>query len=277
MIKVYMEKKFYFVSGLPRSGSTLLMNILAQNPRFGVSATSGIMDIMFGVRNNWDSLVEFKAHPDEAAKKRVIKGILENYYATSDKPVVFDKSRGWLSLIQMYEYIFEKEAKIIVPVRDMRDVVASFEKLWRANSMNTQIPQESQFYFDFQSVEGRVKVWLRPDQPVGLAYNRIVDAIKRGFSDRLFFVRFEDLTTKPKETMEKIYAFLDEPDFEHDFNTVKQVTWEDDEVHGIKGLHDIRQKVEPIESSWKKTLGPFAKDIGNLNFWDTGNSPNGIS
>lgn len=272
-----MEKQFYFVSGLPRSGSTLLMNILAQNPRFGVSATSGIMDIMFGVRNSWDSLIEFKAHPDEEAKKRVLKGILENYYSTTDKPIVFDKSRGWLSLLQMYEYVFEKKAKVIVPVRDMRDVLASFEKMWRSNSMNTQLSQESQFYFDFQSVEGRVGVWLRPDQPVGLAYNRIVDAIKRGYSDRMFFLKFDDLTSKPKETMQKVYAFLDEPGFDHDFDNVEQVTWEDDSQHGIKGLHDIRSKVSPLPSQWKDVLGDFAKSIGDLNFWDTKISPHGLS
>lgn len=36
-------KKYYFISGLPRSGSTLLANILAQNPRFHATATSGIL------------------------------------------------------------------------------------------------------------------------------------------------------------------------------------------------------------------------------------------
>lgn len=271
-----MNKNYYFVSGLPRSGSTLIMNLLAQNPRFEVSATSGIMDVMFGVRNSWDNLIEFKANPNEPAKKRVIKGILENYYADSDKPVVFDKSRGWLSLIQMYEYVFEKPAKVIVPVRDMRDVLTSFEKLWRANSSGSQLSQESQFYFDFQSIEGRTNAWLRTDQPVGLAYNRIVDAVKRGYSDRMLFVRFEDLTSKPKETMQKIYAFLDESDFEHDFNNVKQVTWEDDSIHGIKGLHDIRPKVEPVESQWQKVLGNFVKPLKDLNFWDTGENPNAL-
>lgn len=271
-----MSKKFHFVSGLPRSGSTLLMNILAQNPRFGVSATSGIMDIMFGVRNNWDTLLEFRAHPDPEAKKRVLKGILENYYTATDKPVVFDKSRGWLSMIQMYEFVFEQQAKVIVPVRDIRDVIASFEKLWRKNSSSSQNPEEQQFYFDFQSVDGRIKTWLRGDQPVGLAYNRIVDAVKRGFSDRMFFVRFEDLTTEPKKTMERVYEFLGEEYFEHNFDTIEQVTWEDDEVHGIKGLHDIRSKVAPIPSQWNDILGPQVQPLGDLNFWDTGTMPNGL-
>lgn len=123
------EKTYYFVAGMPRSGSTLLCNILAQNPRFHVTGTSGIMDIMFGVRNSWDNLIEFKAAPNEAAKVRVLRGILDSYYSNEERPVVFDKCRGWLSLIEMAEMVLGHNAKILVPVRDIRDVLASFEKL----------------------------------------------------------------------------------------------------------------------------------------------------
>lgn len=261
------EKTYYFVAGMPRSGSTLLCNILAQNPRFHVTGTSGIMDIMFGVRNSWDNLIEFKAAPNEAAKVRVLRGILDSYYSNEERPVVFDKCRGWLSLIEMAEMVLGHNAKILVPVRDIRDVLASFEKLWRANNKGSQSRTESENYFEFQSVEGRVRAWMQPNQPVGLAYNRIIDALKRGFSDRMLFVDFDDMTANPKETFKKIYEFLGEQYFEHDFDNVEQVTWENDEVHGMKGLHDIRQKVKPVESNRKEILGDFVENLGRLNFW----------
>lgn len=260
-------KTVHFIAGLPRSGSTLLCNILAQNPRLHTTSTSGIMDIMFGVRNSWDNLIEFRATPNEAAKVRVLKGILQSYYADVEKPIVFDKCRGWLSLIEMAEMVLERKAKILVPVRDIRDVLASFEKLWRASNKSNQSPTESQNYFDFQSVEGRVRAWMRTDQPVGLAYNRIVDALKRGFSDRMFFIDFDDLTSNPKEIMKRVYEFLEEEYFEHDFDNVEQVTWENDEVHGMKGLHDIRKKVEPVKSNREAVLGNFVEELGRLNFW----------
>jgi sulfotransferase len=261
------ERTFYFISGLPRSGSTLLANILAQNPRFHATSTSGIMDVMFGVRNSWDKLVEFQAAPNEPAKLRVLRGILDNYYSDVDKPVVFDKCRGWLSLLEMAEAVLGHKAKVLVPVRDMRDVLASFEKLWRAQSRTGQVGQESQFYFKFQTVQGRCDVWMQPDQPVGLAYNRIVDAVQRGYSDRMLFVDFDAMTNNPEKTFSDIYAFLGEEAYEHDFNNVKQVTWEDDAVHGFKGLHDIRSKVEPLKPQWPHILGNFAEPFGNLNFW----------
>ena len=265
------QKKYHFISGMPRSGSTLLCNVLMQNPRFRSTATSGIMDVMFGVRNQWDNLVEFKASPNPDAKLRVLRGILENYYADTDKPVVFDKSRGWISLLGMAEEVLGHKAKVLVPVRDVRDVLASFEKLWRENSKTSQMGQEGQNYIQFQTVQGRVENWMRADQTFGLSYNRITDALQRGYGDRMMFIDFDDMTTNPKQTFKKIYEFLGEEYFEHDFDNVEQVTWENDEVHGIKGLHDIRSKVEPIGSQWEKILGPFAEQFGNMNFWKKDN------
>lgn len=260
-------KKYYFISGLPRSGSTLLANILAQNPRFHATATSGILDVMFGVRNTWNNLIEFKATPDYAAEIRVLRGILESYFDDVTKPVIFDKSRGWLSELEMIEQVLGHKVKVLVPVRDMRNIISSFEKLWRKNAPFNQNPQARENYFQYQTVEGRVNISLQPSQPTGLAYNRVVDALNRGFADRMFFVDFDDLTTDPAETMKQIYKFLGEPEYEHDFNNVEQVTFENDEVHGIRDLHKIKSVVAPVEADWHKIIGPQFGYLERLNFW----------
>lgn len=257
--------QYRFISGLPRAGSTLLANILAQNPRFHAEGTSGILDIMFGVRNQWNTLIEFKATPNEEGKRRVLKGIIDSYYSNLDKPVVFDKSRGWLSLIEMAEYALEEKVKILVPVRDMRDILSSMEKLWRKSNAKTDATQGGN-YFKMQTVQGRVEHYLDGTQPIGIAQNRVVDALNRGYKDRLFFVHFEDLTTKPKETMQKIYEFLGEEHYEHDFDNVEQVNKEDDAVFGFEGLHTIRPKVEPVPSDWREVLGNWADECKMFNF-----------
>ena len=260
----------FFISGLPRAGSTLLCNILAQNPRFYTTATSGILDILFVVRNKWDNLAEFRAMPQEqsdAAKRRVLRGILESYFANVDRPVVFDKSRGWLAHIEMAEWVLGRKVKILVPVRDIRDILASFEKLWRNAARKSQIAGERDNYVQFQTVKGRMDFWARADQPVGLAYNRVRDAIQRGYGDRLHFVRFEQLTSNPRQTMREVYAFLGEEWFEHDFDNVEQVTVEDDRVHGFDGLHTIRSKVEPVPPQWPTVLGEAANKFANLEIW----------
>lgn len=260
------DKTIHVIAGLPRSGSTLLANILAQNPRFEATATSAILAIILNIREQWDPL--FAATPNEQAKIDVMRGVLHSYYRQSTRPVVFDKCRGWLAALETAELLLERKVKVLVPVRDMRDILASFEKLWRHNASTTQIPQEKKYPLQFESLEGRCDVWLQKAEPLGLAYMRIEDALARGFRDRLHFVHFEQLTRRPGETMRKIYDFLEEAPFEHDFDHVEQVTWEDDAVHGFKGLHDIRPKVEPIAPQYPNVLGKLAEKYKGTYVWD---------
>jgi sulfotransferase len=260
----------HFIAGLPRSGSTLLANLLAQNPRFHTTATSGILDVLYGVRSQWDNLQQFQAMApaaSEAAELRVLRGILDAYYAEAAEPVLFDKSRSWLAYLEMAELILGRPARVLVPVRDLRDVLASFEKLWRAASATRQLAAEAQNYFEFQTVEGRCAFWVRGDQPVGLAYNRIKDALQRGFRDRMHFVRFEELTGDPEQTLRKSYAFLGEDYHPHDFANVRQVTEEEDRAYGFPDLHHIRPRVEPVPPQWPAVLGQAALRYGNLALW----------
>ncbi len=266
-----MNPTIHFISGLPRSGSTLLANLLAQNPRFHSTATSGILEILFQVRNNWDKVAEFRAAPDqvenEASKIRVLQAILASYHSTHGKAVVFDKSRGWLSHLELAEKLLGCPARVLVPVRDVREVLCSFERLWRDASATTQIPQEATSYSDFQTVAGRCDTWLKKDQPVGLALNRVGDAFQRGFADRMHLVRFEELTKDPIKTTRAIYDFIEEPCFDHNFQGVEQVTSEDDRVFGFKDLHTIRPQIRPVPIRWPEILGAAGQSYEHLNTW----------
>lgn len=258
------------IAGLPRSGSTLLCNILNQNPRFHATSTSGILDIVLSIRNQWETVGAFAASPNKEGKNAVIKQILPSYYSTIDRPVVFDKSRGWTAFIELAEHVLDRKIKILVPVRNIVDILASFEKLYRGQTHEWQFPQEKTNFFEWQTVEGRAGIWMRSDQPVGIAYNRIRDAISRGFEDRMHFIEFESLTNMPIQAMENIYEFLDEEPFTHDFNNVEQVTQENDDIHGIPGLHIIRPKVEPVIVDAKSLIGEIAYNkFNDAHFWRT--------
>ena len=72
------EQRIVFNSSLPRSGSSLLQNILAQNPRFEATATSSILGIIMNIREQWDPL--FAATPNEQGKIDVMRGVLHSFY-----------------------------------------------------------------------------------------------------------------------------------------------------------------------------------------------------
>lgn len=262
------EKTIHVIAGLPRSGSTLLCNILNQNPRFHATSTSGILEIILAIRNQWENVSSLRASPNKDGKNAVIKGILQNYYSTVDRPVVFDKSRGWAAYIELAEHILQRKVKLLVPVRRVVDILASFEKLYRTQAHEWQFPQEKSHFAEWQTAEGRADIWMRSDQPVGIAYNRLRDSIGRGFGDRMLIIEFEHLTSHPNETLQTIYNFLEEEQFEHNFTNVEQVTTEDDDVHGIPGLHIIRPEVKPVQVDAKRFIGENAfNKYNNAEFW----------
>lgn len=263
-------KTHYFISGLPRAGSTLLCNILAQNSKFYVSpATSGCHDILFNIRNQWDRLIEHQAEGINYDQLRNVMRAALNAYHLTDKPVIIDKGRGWLSLIEMIEFVKNSPCKIIVPVRDIAEVLASFEMLWRKSTGKTQWAFEQADYFKAQTVEGRCDIWASAGQPIGLAYNRLKDALARNTRSELHFVEMDDLTRAPAETMRKLYAFLGEEPFEHNFVNIEQVTREDDvNVHRIPDLHTIRPTVAPLPKRALEVLGPeLTQRYSNLEIW----------
>jgi len=263
-------KKFFFISGLPRSGSTLLCNILAQNTDLFVSkSTSGCHDILFNIRNQWDKLIEHQAEGvDYSQLRRVLESVLNNYH-TTDKNIIIDKGRGWLSLIEMLIFILGHMPKIIVPVRNISEILSSFEKLWRQNTGFSEWDFERENYFKAQTTEGRCEILSTGNEPVGLAYNRVKDAINRGYKDNLLFVEFDSLTFDPKQTMQQISDYLEIPYFDYNFDNIEQYTQENDkEIHRIPNLHTIRPQILPVPHVSKEILGEFLTNkYANLEIW----------
>ena len=254
-----MKKAIYFLAGLPRSGSTLLANILLQNPRIHVTPTSGIVDMLVQVRNAWDRNDGFRAADraaSDAAKEDVLRAMLEAYFARIERPVCIDKNRYWPEFLEMAAGIMggADRVKVLVSVRDLRDVLASFEEVYRRTSVFSEVLTDPAVALEFKSAQGRVEVLLDAAQGVGRSYIGIRDALTRGWASSMHFVDYEDLTRQPKAALAGIYRFLGEDGHDHDFNHIEQVTFEDDLVHGFKVLHKIRQQVKPQASKWHRVF-----------------------
>lgn len=257
-------RSIFYVSGLPRSGSTLLMSLLAQHPMVETTPTSGCHDLLFSTKNSWNSIIEHKADKaagDSENLKRVMSSILYSYHDT-DKPIVIDKSRAWVHSIEMIESITGKPAKIICPVRNMTDVLASFEKLYRKGSDIGIIHSQ------FQNTEERVNHWASNTGEVGSAYNRLRDVFTRGLQNRLCMVEYESLVNNPEYTMKEIWKYLEMGSPDHDFENVVNPNPEDDSFYGYVGLHDIRSKVESNICSAESIIGNnMVQKCSNSEFW----------
>jgi sulfotransferase len=256
-----MEKLFY-QSSLPRSGSTLLQNILAQNPEIYATPTSGVLELLVGARANYTTSDEFKAQDHELMKKGwqafAKRGMDAFYNSITDKKYVIDKSRGWGIHYDLLQFIHGTEPKIICMVRDLRDIFASMEGNFR------KYPEKQSDILNWSTGQGttvpkRIDVWSQ-NPPVGLAIERLSEIFRMGINAKMHFVRFEDLCLYPDTTMVQIYQYLEVPYYKHDFDNIEQVTKEDDEIYGAYGDHVIREKLEPVRSKAKELLGKDVTD-----------------
>ena len=183
-----MIEKIFYQSSLPRSGSTLLQNILAQNPDIYATPTSGMMELMYGARANYTNSPEFLSQDAELMKKGFLafcKAGMEAWCsAVTDKKYYIDKGRSWGVHYDWLKMIKDDKPKIIIMVRDLRDVFASMEKNFRKNpdKLNPMTNWENLIN---TSIPKRIDSWAN-GIPVGLAVERIkeiIDLFNRYFFD----------------------------------------------------------------------------------------------
>jgi sulfotransferase len=207
-----MEQKLFFQSSLPRAGSTLLQNVMGQNPDFYVTPTSGVLELVYAARANYTNSPEFKAQ-DAREMGEAFKGFCHNgvrgfFRAITDKPYVMDKSRGWGIHYNFLDF-FYPDPKIICMVRDPRSIFASMEKNFRKNQhKDSGLVDHSKM--TGTTTEKRIDQWVA-SPPVGIAMERLYQIIKEGIDQKILFVKFEDFTKNPYKEMERIYDYLNIP------------------------------------------------------------------
>jgi sulfotransferase len=256
-----MAEKIFFQSSLPRAGSTILQNIMGQNPDFYVTPTSGVLELLYAARANYTESPEFKAQDNQLMMdgfRSFCKEGFEGFYnGITDKKYVVDKSRGWGIHRDFLEF-FYPEPKIICMVRDLREVFCSMEKNFR-KSQHLSDPIVNHAQLSGTSTPKRIDVWAQ-SQPVGMAIERVSEVIRQGYDSKILFVKFEDLCMYPETEMTRIYKYLDVPYYKHDFENIEQITQEDDAVYGIYGDHTIRKELKPVPSTAKQVLGRDVTD-----------------
>lgn len=249
----------YFVSGLPRSGSTLLMNLLGQCPNHHVTPTNDLVELIVTLRNTWQNHISFKAQGLKTVEPRIVdamKSLTWGFYSKEflDGKAVFDKSRGWIANIELMEDILQRPIKVIVTVRDIKAIVSSFEMKHRENHL-TKPSASGNAYYDLQTIGGRARQLLHIKSVAGLSIARTRDALDRGVADRLIIVPYKDLTTNTQVVMDQLHDQINLPRFNYNAKNVQQVTEEDDTVHGME-LHKIKNVIEYKDYDYNKILTP---------------------
>ena len=265
---------------MPRSGITLLGAILNQNPDIYVGATSPVLQFMKLFAHYYKNHIN-NYFPKEEFRKKTLTRICDDWYSDIDSPIIIDKNRGWSYNLTEAE-IITKDIKIICPVRSILDILSSWILLNRKSSEKENYGNGTELTaLDYNLKANGERVTdnnlchsLMDGGVGGMVYiplNGLAQLFNENqelFQNIIHLVEYEDLISNTKNSINKIYEFLQIPKYEHDYDNIENNIREDDNVYGMPTLHEVRPTISkninnPLEVLDKNII----KQYSGLEFW----------
>lgn len=274
-------KKIFFMAGLPRSGSTLISSILNQNPEVYSSTSSPMSSLIFNIERSILASEPYKSFPKPKSIPKMLQGTLQGYYSDVDASYIIDKSRDW-ALPHIFETVlrnFDEQPKIIMPVRNIHNILASFINLELKNInkksfIDEEIEQFQQMniYRDINDV--RCDFLMRPKGLIDNCLYSIAFSMMPQNKKYFHIIEYDDLIKNPKRSIDLIYDFLNIDKFDHDFLNIVNAEKENDDIYGYKGMHDVRQEISDQSINPENILSKYIIDkYSGLEFWRNNGNP----
>ena len=260
---------FVGVTGLPRAGSTLLCQLLAQHPEIQCEGhSSPLCNTLLGIRRMISDDQFFLSQLDSsfdtsyAHLASAMRGFLHGWYHDSGAhQVVIDKNRAWLHAFELLLHI-EPEAKLIVCLRELGQIYGSIE----AQHQRTILVDFIDHLADYDRF-GRADMLFAKDRVIGaplIALQAVLD-LPDAVKQRLYFVRFEDLVAQPVKCMSHLYAWLGLAPFEIDPEKLTTGMQESDSHYRMKYPH--RQSARMVTPAPHSVPPRIQKQIETVWAW----------
>ena len=262
-------KKYHFIAGLPRSGSTLLAAILNQNPNFFAGISNPLGEFVKHIINSANLDPGWRSYTSDERMKLVISGLFDNFYYDVEKPVCFSTNRNWATQFHILNAIYPN-AKIICVVRDIVEILNSFEWLYQKNP------------FKISAVYGPT-LKENEDEPSFVSKNvyqrsygtltyidRHLSALKEiyfgPYNHKMMLIEYKHLCENPTNVIKNLYEFIEEPLYSHDFNKLEYENISYDYHMNAPGMHTVRKNVQ---SDNKSLILPFdiIEKCTGMEFW----------
>jgi len=217
-----LTKQIYFLTGLPRSGNTLLSSIVNKNKKIKITANSILPNVLYSLQQLKNNSI-FLNFPDHKSFDNIILNVFNSYYENWESNIIIDRGPwGTPANLHLLKNIFSN-LKFIILHRPILEVLASFIKIEKPNNIEYRCDQ-------LMNQEGIVGKYL-------WSINNIIKE-----KETFIAVSYDDLINDTKNQVQKIYSFLNiKEDIVLDnlelFN-INNIRYNDD-IHGCN-LHTIR-------------------------------------
>jgi sulfotransferase len=257
------------LTSLPRTGSTLLLYILNQNPSFEIGPDSEIGNILYHNKTFIEYNINHFQLPHEKVTECFIDFCRKGTEAWIDKissPNNFfiDKSRHWLKDL---DYIFKlfPNIKILITIRDLRGIINSFEKI-----------NNNSLYVDRVSIHRNISNDLQKERVASIfdlfflkdglfSLKELIDIPKK-YKNQIKICRYEDLISNPQKIVSEIYNFLEIRHFNHNFKNIEQKIYYDNQYQPY-GCHKIKSSIEFKKQDFSELRDDIQKLIITEYLW----------
>ncbi len=253
-------KSYYFLAGLPRTGNTVLSSILNQNPIIHSSPLSPINQIMLDYEQAFNN-EHVKRLNDKTGFNNIINKLLDNYYEDIKKPVIIDRQKSWgiLPNFNMIKNYVTPNPKIIFTTRPIIEILTSFINIMpkENSSIDLEMIQIEWTYKNYLSLnDNRCDYLMR----AGGQIDRLLTTINtiQQNEENFCLIKYDDIVNTPQEVMDKIYKFLELPNYKHNFNNIEKVEVDNDVMAGLPpNMHEIRPQLKKISQDPKEVLSEY--------------------
>lgn len=266
-----MDKTFHYLSGLPRSGNTVVSSLLNQNPDIHSSALSPVCSYLWSLYQASLNDENAVRNPDKSGTNFILFNLLNNHYTDINKPIIFDREKNWgtpgnLSLIKTY---FTEQPKIVYTVRPILEILTSFLSL-DTNWIDINMLKNNWNYKTYLSIDdNRCDYLMHSYNEIDRMLLTVNEITKEENKDVFHIVEYSDLINKPQETMDSIYNFIGVESFKHDFNKIIKLETDDDAVLGMPAdLHNVRPQLKKVSPKPEDVLSDYVLNkYSNMEFW----------
>lgn len=243
-------KHINFLSGLPRSGSTLLVTLLNQHPKIYASPHSALLSGLSNLHETFTNSETVKYGLQISACQKTLWTMPQHFYQDIEKDIIIDKQFTW-STKEHYELATKISSypRFIVTYRPILEVLASFVAKSIDNPdfyLNKDLEKYNFYPKDYLSKNDAMAEYLMiahdllPRAISGLAY-----AKQNEGQGNFKFVAYDDLVNNTQQVMSDIFNFMDVEPIELKTERVENVFhYNDTLVLGSKDFHYVRPEIK---------------------------------
>lgn len=262
------------MAGMPRSGGTVLSAILNQNSTFCSPPISPLFKMYARIVNSHTEPENIDFNRDSHILD-VYELLGQNFYKNNNSEYIVDRNLNWTSPIgvEMISKFINNNVKIICPVRNIVDILASYDTIINANDNSRSNPMDqaviAKSFPDKPLADRRADFLMQSDNDIYVTLNYIKTIFNSEHRDIIHIVDYDELTSKPQETLDSVYDFLKTPRFNHNFNNIEDIfNIPSKSVIGIYDLYKVNSKLEKVSLKAEDVLLPETiKRYSGLEFW----------